>query len=87
VAVEAERDEVAGAHRCPPVEQLLLRHVPDPGSGLPRRRPEHVGGAGSQAERAENHAEEAALPGAVGPEHGDQLAAPDREIETRPQRP
>ena len=87
VPVEAEADEVAPAQRQVRVERLLLRDVADVRAAPPRLPPGHPHLAARQRLQAEQHTHQGGLARPVGPEHRDELAGRDVEIQAAPQRP
>ncbi len=86
VSVDAETDQVASAQRQTLVEGLLLRHVSDVGVARPRRGSGDADGSARRGQLSEQDLEQRRLSGAVGTQHGDELALLHGEVQVGPQR-
>ena len=86
MAVEAEPDEVAAAQDDVAVEDALLRHVADAVAALLRRASLDHDAARARLEQPEQDPDQRRLAGAVRPEHREQLALLELEVEPFEQR-
>ena len=86
MAVEAEPHEVAAAQDDVAVEDALLRHVADAVAALLRRASLDHDAARARLEQPEQDADQRRLAGAVRPEHREQLAPLELEVEPFEQR-
>ena len=85
--VDAERDQVAGAHRGACGDELLLGDVPDAAVAAAHGMAVQLDGSGVERLLTEDRLEEAGLARAVRSEHGDELAGVHVEVESAPQGP
>src|SRR5207247_8326121 len=85
VTVEPKPHEVAPAEREVPVEDPLLRDVADRRAAALRLASEHLGATRREPLQAEQNAQQGALAGAVGPEHGQEFIRADLEVEGLPE--
>src|SRR6185295_13146951 len=86
VPVEAQADEVAPAQRQVRLQRLLLGYVADRRAAPPRRPPGHAYLARTQRLQPEQDADQRGLARPVRPEHRDELARRDIEVQAGPER-